>query len=156
MLEMTANGDDDGYKAYKRAHQWPNSRCYDWRTVTLVAWRILAKYDTLMKHVREGQILNKLNLKKRMIDGFICVTWDLQIGKQTWRSKSTKEKKWSGKFSCLGKNSDWMLLDNGSQRGSEVVNNWAEWWLIVAAWNLVTVIEMWLCYHVKTKKYMLK
>ena len=93
MLEMTANGDDDGYKAYKRAHQWPNSRCYDWRTVTLVAWRILAKYDTLMKHVREGQILHKLNLKKRMINGFICVTWDLQIGKQTWRSKSTKEKK---------------------------------------------------------------
>ena len=29
MLEMKANGDDDGYKAYTRAHQWPNSGCYD-------------------------------------------------------------------------------------------------------------------------------
>ena len=28
-----------------------------------------------------------------MIDGFICVTWDIQIGKQTSKLKSTKEKK---------------------------------------------------------------
>ena len=41
-----------------------------------------------------------------MIDGFIYVTWDLQIGKQACKLKSTKEKKNGGKFSCLGKNND--------------------------------------------------
>ena len=37
-----------------------------------------------------------------MIDGFICVTWDIQIGKQTSKLKSTKEKKMKWKIFMFG------------------------------------------------------